>query len=423
MKNNNVKIIIVNLIVAMLAVASIITLSLGNFFALKINITIDESLASSIFGDDDSIIDELGEINLDIPIYFEIRGPLLLQSFTKDSTVLVETFLSEQVDALIPTLLGTVNTIVKIFTNALVGAVVQEAKSAITANLEDLGMSEITDEQILEQLESEYGVTQADIDDLKNDLSEMMFAQLNNDADGATDILENSQTLSSLITVFAERELEEDNGTYTQEELDAKVAEMKGELIDSYNDTMSDMSIDGDFSTESIVVWFFSEIAENDSIQSIEDVESFLNDKISGSLDSSTIDGIHLVMMILGGFLLLVIASWGYLLLKILVKFFARNKTVGMLAPKLLGWLPYIILIAVPTLIFNNIPKILSALSSRLSLDAETVENILYYVNLITLKFSALTWVSALSVLILMIIWFPYHRWRKQIKREKKGYI
>jgi hypothetical protein len=57
-------------------------------------------------------------------------------------------------------------------------------------------------------------------------------------------------------------------------------------------------------------------------------------------MDESTIRYISSVLKYLGIFLLIVIGSWAYLILKILVKFFARNKTVGMFFPKFFGWMP-----------------------------------------------------------------------------------
>ena len=48
-------------------------------------------------------------------------------------------------------------------------------------------------------------------------------------------------------------------------------------------------------------------------------------------------------------------------------------------------------------------------------------ETIKAVMDAVSLNVTSLTWVSALGTVILLVIWFPYYSWRRQLKREAKG--
>jgi len=429
--NDNPKIIVTNIIVVVMAVLSIITLCVGNFFALKISVHIDDELLISAAKEtqgEDSDIDFAAifkGVNIDVPFSFEIKSAVLLQAVTGDSSAAVRSMLSNQMDVVIDDLLKLAEDVIKTFVTVTINTVVEEAKDEtfkeLAANME----GDPTDEQVMQQLQSEYGITQENIDALNSDMSDAVMAFFNGGTNEVSEAIENSETLDNLVAVYAEQALIEESGegSYTQAEIDAKAQELKDEISDKFDDAIDEWAPEGEMGEDNIIAWLFNQVTgeEDADIQNLDDVKEYITDKIFGEMDEETIQGIGMILKTLGIFLLIVIGAWAYLILKILLKLFARNKTVGMFFPKFFGWMPYVIFAGIPTLLVKSLPSIIEKYSSQMGLDAGFLTYISQIQNNISIKFSSLTWVSALCALGLMILWFPYHRWRKNAKSAKRA--
>ena len=131
---------------------------------------------------------------------------------------------------------------------------------------------------------------------------------------------------------------------------------------------------------------------EADSMQALKDsLTQAINEKIGGQMNTFL-----LVMKITNGVILFTLFTWAYIVLKILCKAATANPVVKLKLPIWLGWLPFLILYAVPTVVI----KLAGSAS------AETAA------MLAGMNFSFFTCgiVSALAVLALIIVWVPYHR-------------
>lgn len=131
---------------------------------------------------------------------------------------------------------------------------------------------------------------------------------------------------------------------------------------------------------------------EADSMQALKDsLTQAINKKIGGQMNTFL-----LVMKITGGVILFTLFTWAYIVLKILCKAATANPVVKLKLPIWLGWLPFLILYAVPT----GVIKLAGSAS------AETAA------MLADMNFSFFTCgiVSALAALALIIVWMPYHR-------------
>lgn len=131
---------------------------------------------------------------------------------------------------------------------------------------------------------------------------------------------------------------------------------------------------------------------EADSMQALKDsLTQAINEKIGGQMNTFL-----LVMKITGGVILFTLFTWTYIVLKILCKAATANPVVKLKLPIWLGWLPFLILYAVPT----GVIKLAGSAS------AETAA------MLAGMNFSFFTCgiVSALAALTLIIVWVPYHR-------------
>lgn len=131
---------------------------------------------------------------------------------------------------------------------------------------------------------------------------------------------------------------------------------------------------------------------EADSMQALKDsLTQAINEKIGGQMNTFL-----LVMKITSGVILFTLFTWAYIVLKILCKAATANPVVKLKLPIWLGWLPFLILYAVPT----GVIKLAGSAS------AETAA------MLAGMNFSFFTCgiVSALAALALIIAWVPYHR-------------
>jgi hypothetical protein len=431
--NNNPKIIVTNIIVIVLAVLSIITLCTGNFFAVQLSIHVDGDLLTSVAEEqmqegEENDVDyaTLFEgIDMNIPFSFQLQSAVLLQAVTGDSSAAVRAMLDNQLGIVIDDLFNLVDEVLAAFTKIVINTVVEKAKDQIYHELAASLGGNPTDEQVMQELESQYGISESDIDNLATDLSDTLIAFLQGGPNAVSETLQTSETLDKLVSVYAEQALIDSQGagSYTQAEIDAKAQELKNDIIHQFDEAIAEWSPEGDISEDGIIVWLFNKIQgeEGTHIANTDEVKAYIADKIFGGMDESTIRYISSVLKYLGIFLLIVIGSWAYLILKILVKFFARNKTVGMFFPKFFGWMPYVLFVGIPSILFRSLNTILNKFAAQLSMDAGTVATFSEFANWITVKFSALTWVSALCSVALMIIWFFYHRWRKEAKAAKRA--
>lgn len=425
MENNNTKIIVCNIIVVVLAIVSIVTIWTGNFFALTVTFNFtEESLskfAKEAAGEEgnEDIEKYLKGVNAVIPLSVRVRSKTLIGSISDTPQEAVSALMSDQLDTLVGGLLKGMGSIIEAFARVMVNTVAEEAKDAIK---KELGVG-ATDEQIASELESQHGITEEDIDTLVSDVADTLIAMLDSDTSNASEPLKNSQTLDKLFGIYAEEALKEDNGegSYTQAQIDAKAEELKDEFIQEYESKIEEMAPEGELNGDSVVIGIFNNAFENQQFENLDDVKEYLSQVFAEAADEDTAVMITKVMRGFGAFLLVVIAAWAYVALKILIKLFARNKTVGMFFPKFFGWMPYVIFVGIPTILYKSMGAAINKFGANLGVDAETVSAVTEYSNLATIKFSALTWVSALCALFLMILWFPYHRWRKQEKLKKKG--
>ncbi len=135
---------------------------------------------------------------------------------------------------------------------------------------------------------------------------------------------------------------------------------------------------------------------EADSMQALKDsLTQTINEKIGEQMGTFL-----LVMKITGGVILFTLFTWAYIVLKILCKAATDNPVVKLKLPIWLGWLPFLILYAVPT----GVIKLAGSAS------AETAA------MLAGMNFSFFTCgvVSALAALALIIVWVPYHHLKQR---------
>lgn len=445
-RKTNLKIIICNIIILALSIVSIVTLAIGDFWVMDIELSIKgeklmelaneesgetgEVITSSGGGEEESSsvnVEELfKQIELNVPIDLKFTSMGLIEmAFGKGNekiTALIDKELSQIVDVA----MENIDRVIAGAVSVMVEVVVDEAKAVIEEILkEEEPSSDVTEEQIMQELEEEHGVKSDDLAVLKKDIKDAVVALIDGETDRVATILEQSETLDNLLNVYVEETLAEEGvANPTQEEINQKVSEMKGEIVSGYKEIVEIIEDEtGTVNKEVAVVALMKEgglLGENtEGVETLEDAKVALSSSIKNSMGQETIDTLSTLGMILGIFLLVVIASWAYVALKLILKLFMKNKSVGLFFPKFFGWMPHVIFVGIPQLVFNNFGTIIN-MTQGVGSAQEMQEGLALIEQMLSINFSSLTWVSALCATILFVIGIPYYMWRRQIRRMLK---
>lgn len=430
------KVVICNIIMMLISVAAIVTLIVGSFMNIDIKLNIDgEKLASAgetgTPGESGSEGEMLKDVKVTLPLSLEMTSMSLIKSVFEDPAEQVSATIESVAGKAVDAVLDAADDIMAAMVTVVVDGVVAQAEEQIEQKLaETAGEGNVTQEQIKEKLENDYNVTEADVETLKTEVSDTMKALLNGETEDATKCLEESATLDKLIGIYAEEALKEELGTetVTEAQIDAKAAELKNETIAEYEQFIDEMKVDGEFNKEAAVVSMLSNADIKDEngnaveFNNIDDVKAYLSVKVNSLVGEDMEKPIALAMKALGIFIIVVIAAWAYFLIKLIVKtlFAKKNKTVGMFFPKFFGWMPHVIFVGLPMLVLKNLDKIAELVATKANMP-EVSEMLAQYSSLATIDIASLTWVSALCSVALLIIWIPYYRWRRRLKREAKA--
>ncbi|MBR1747041.1 MAG: hypothetical protein IJ735_02380 [Clostridia bacterium] len=421
MKNG--KIIITNVIIVLVAVAAIVTLWLGSFMQIDLSLTVNQKNVEEIAGEE-ADVSALGEFSITIPLSLTLKDSDGISAIFGDRTAVTKQVVEREISSVLQNLFSAAKDVMKTVTKAVVNKAVDEAKNAIEKQL-----GEGTDTQKV--LEEQYGVSGEDIETFKTELSDTITLVLDG---GSTDDLkaklEDSETLDKILEAYAEAELKEKLGVDTlDDEQKAQAAanaeEKKNEVLDKYDEVIEQFADEeGNLSVGSIVAGMMDEAGIKDDngdkvkIETEEDLKNFISEKINGTMEENT-EYIGYALMGLGVFVLFVMACWAYVILKIIIKLFMKNKTVFFGLPQAFGWMPHVFFIGLPMTIIRLSDVILPKLSDQLGEDATKVVKMAQ--NMVSLNVSSLTWVSALCTVVLLIISFFYYKWRRQIKKELKS--
>lgn len=121
-------------------------------------------------------------------------------------------------------------------------------------------------------------------------------------------------------------------------------------------------------------------------------------------------------MKFVAGVLLFTFFTWFWLILKIVLKLFAKNNAIKLKLPIWLGHLPFTVLCLVPTLAFKLLknPSILESV-----VGAETIAQITQLTSALKVSFYSSAWLSfAGSIFLILFSLLFYGRLRKKLKRS-----
>ena len=415
------KVIICNILIILTAIAAIVTLVIGSFWKVKVELKINNENAKMIAGQEKSeSIEKLGEFEFVVPLEIEFKSMTLIKSVAGDSKKIAGEIVAETAANFLDVMLKNLGSVLKSVMKTTVNVVVEKAKEEIKKELGETA----SDTEVYNKLQSEYGVSKDDINDTLTEVSNAALAIMDGDTDSLRAILTDSETVDKLFDAYAKNELAKGA---SQDELDAKKAELKDKIVSTYDETVEKFEDEnGEINQTSILSGVLKmtgiettneETGETKKIESEDDLKELVGEKVNGFLGENT-QYVGWAIKGLGIFLIVVIASWGYIIIKCIVKMFMKNKTVGMFFPRFFGWMPHVFFVGIPMLVVRYGMQIASKFMP--SATEGVGETITKLQNFLTLNIGSLTWVSALCTVILFVIWIPYYQWRRKIKKELK---
>ena len=414
---------IFNVIITAICLASVLAYFVLTLWKVNVSCTLTSEMFRSITGESGEneelmkeIADELEKKPIDAAFDITLKTKTFLASFASDGEKLVAEMVDYNAETLTNQLSGTVKEVSKAAVRATAknslketlkdGSAEYQWKDEETVNAEldkltdalmkdDATVSSVSDaaaDPIANVYKSETGndIPEADKQAAKAEMEKMLkeVADENGNIDADKLITDMLAQMLSGNSGSGNNENGDDNGTGADKETAAATftaAKTSARFIGT-GEASGETAGSGGSSGET------TGSGEADSMQALKDsLTQAINEKIGGQMNTFL-----LVMKITGGVILFTLFTWAYIVLKILCKAATANPVVKLKLPIWLGWLPFLILYAVPTVVI----KLAGSAS------AETAA------MLAGMNFSFFTCgiVSALAVLALIIVWVPYHR-------------
>ena len=414
---------IFNVIITAICLASVLAYFVLPLWKVNVSCTLTSEMFRSITGESGEneelmkeIADELEKKPIDAAFDITLKTKTFLASFASDGEKLVAEMVDYNAETLTDQLSGTVKEVSKAAVRATAknslketlkdGSAEYQWKDEETVNAEldkltdalmkdDATVSSVSDaaaDAIANVYKSETGndIPEADKQAAKAEMEKMLkeVADENGNIDADKLITDMLAQMLSGNSGSGNNENGDGNGAGADKETAAATftAAKTSDLFIGTGEASGETAGSGGSSGET------TGSGEADSMQALKDsLTQAINEKIGGQMNTFL-----LVMKITGGVILFTLFTWAYIVLKILFKAATANPVVKLKLPIWLGWLPFLILYAVPT----GVIKLAGSAS------AETAA------MLAGMNFSFFTCgvVSALAALALFIVWVHYHR-------------
>lgn len=412
---------IFNVIITAICLASVLAYFILPLWKVNVSCTLTSEMFRSITGESGEneelmkeIADELEKKPIDAAFDITLKTKTFLASFASDGEKLVAEMVDYNAETLTNQLSGTVKEVSKAAVRATAknslketlkdGSAEYQWKDEETVNAEldkltdalmkdDATVSSVSDaaaDAIANVYKSETGndMPEADKQAAKAEMEKMLKEVADENGNIDADKLITDMLAQMLSGNSGSGNNENGNGTGADKETAAATftAAKTSALFIGTGEASGETAGSGGSSGET------TGSGEADSMQALKDsLTQAINEKIGGQMNTFL-----LVMKITGGVILFTLFTWAYIVLKILCKAATANPVVKLKLPIWLGWLPFLILYAVPT----GVIKLAGSAS------AETAA------MLAGMNFSFFTCgiVSALAALTLIIAWVPYHR-------------
>lgn len=438
---------ICNVLVALLAAASIACYFLGDFWKVNISLTITKDMVSDMVASDSAdsdaewiqaeLDDVIGEDGVTVELAFAVEAGDVIGSFTGDPAATVDALIGKNVESIVASLRGPLTEIAKGAAKTVAKTTV---KDQVHKNVKDYlaqqGSDAVSDAEVAEKMET-LGITDEYIGEKTDAIIESIFSEGSTVDSVTEDIMTTIDTvLSDIRTNAAEHsaedemyadlvdlELSEEDRAAIREDISKAV----GQLSES-----PDGTIDADALISSLIaqalaggenggntggarepVTLADAPMSEDAAQKEQELEEQVKASILQMLPEGTHDSLIWVFRVMAILMAISMLSWVYILIKLLVKVFSHpaDPTVKLKCPIWLGWLPYLFCVGIPSIALMILPGMLQ------NLPAEAAS----LLTSLQLGVSSAGVIAAIAALVCFAISIFYMVVRKQFKREQKA--
>ena len=447
-------IFILNVIISMLCVVAILGYYIMPLWEVKISVTLTPEIVekyapkseSSSDGDESSSEDMIGGILSSLSesdVKLEISGITLdtysfVSAATGGTTEPVKKLIDSNINGIMKSLSDTIDSVLAPLMKSVVVTVVTDqvkktVKEAISAGdnldeetkkaLDEMGFNE---EYIDENIDEIIGAITSE-----NATVESVTTTIMDVYDDVISKLESSSTYGKNLDEMTEEERAE----YEQEKTKAHENVEKVLTIVLSQIATEDGSINMSEILSEIVLSALSEeesasegesgeatayayspnvayADEAESENATEQLKAKLTAAIMEKLNDETVSKIAEVMKYIGYVILFTFFTWAYLILKIIVKLGAKNPGIKLKLPIWLGYIPFTILVLVPSGVIYAIKA--GALDSVMGAGASDAKVIL---NAVNITFSSGAVFSFVCAIVLFVLSFFYGRYRRELKQ------
>ncbi len=432
---------IMNIVIAVLCVLSILCYFFGAVWKINLTYTLTADQFAEIAEgtnfdiDPHDIIDEDGE---QIKVSVSLTAGHVFGSLTSAETV-VDDIIDSNVNGIVDQLSGTLNVIAKKAVKSVAkNTVKSEVKNNIQKYLSKDG-EEISEEEVEQKL-SDLGFTDDYISEKTDQLIDDVF-EGGKDIDAVTENI--MDTVDEVYADFQKNSAgKEGFEDFTDVELSP---EDKQQIEDTVRETLGQIAQeDGTIDPDEMIAELLAKALgaagnsgtnsdENKEDESGTDVVLLAEEETASSgktkLASALKDTLneripekarHIAVYVfygMAGLMVLSMLPWVYILIKLLVKFLKKdpNPTVKLAVPIWLGWLFFLILVAIPTIALwiVQMPALAESLAS-----VSFLKSLIEAMEMMTFSISSLSCISAICALIVFGISIYYIIVRKQLKKE-----
>ena len=434
-KTTKSKVAICNIVIAVLCVLSIAAYFFFPLWKIDLNYvmtaealqpTLDEMHVSGENGEELTLDakDICGEDGLTITLSLQIKTSDVFHSLGEDAAVAVHNVIEHNVDNLVDQLNEPLTQVVKDATKAVAKSTL---KNEVRTQIKN-AITDVADEEV-DQILLDAGITDTYIEDKLDNIMDLISA------DGAT-VKSVSAEIADTVEEFCEKLADADTGYDELKNLELSAAD-KLEIEDGVAEALEVIANeDGTISIDELLANLLldaiggeqenpedeqgalpsltpvsyaqtNEAKSDANSNTLEELKAELKAQLLEQIPPETEATIAQVLQIVCYVLFFTFFTWIYIIVKILAKLKKRNNAVKLKLPIWLGWLPFLVLVGLPSIALSVLQG-----SGMLGEEVEAA------MSQFALRFSSSSIVSFIVAIFLALFSiFYYGRLRKRLKK------
>ncbi len=392
----------------------------------------------------EDVLDRIGEDEITLSVSVSATTADLLGGIGNAGKVkaAVEKVISDNVETLLGEMSESIDAVVDELSESMVRLSVKSALSdEINKYIDDKSLSDKTVDIILNEL----GFTDEYLDEKTDALLEALKAE-NASVDSVTETAVGiiDQAVKDIVSNAANGDYSDMNVSELSPTVKSEIEKSVRNILDDFADSDGNVNLDMIiYNTVGRMLDKDDESADTASIDAAvyddgpgegvsdgekkqytkEDVENLLTEKIKGFFTEDQINGLTTMITVIAIIVIVTFAMWAWLIVKMILKLFAKNPMIRLWLPIWFGNIPFTLLYAVPAALGYCLTHIASApafitdaLTSALPADAYNTLTVAS--NSLRISVSSCTLASAILTVVFAVYSVIYWIFRNKIKRE-----